>query len=41
MYILIAISEQLIFQLKNNILFKLKEKLIVMYSLLNIVKRIY
>lgn len=41
MYILIAISEQLIFQLKNNILFKLKEKLIVMYSLLNTVKRIY
>ena len=41
MYILIAISEQLNFQLKNNILFKLKEKLIVMYSLLNTVKRIY
>ncbi len=41
MYILIAISEQLNFQLKHNILFKLKEKLIVMYSLLNTVKRIY
>ena len=41
MYILIVISEQLIFQLKNNILFKLKEQLIVMYSLLNTVNRIY
>ena len=41
MYILIAISEQLNFQLKYNNLFKLKEKLIVMYSLLNTVKRIY
>ena len=41
MYILIDISEQLNFQLKHNILFKLKEKFIVMYSLLNTVKRIY
>ena len=41
MYILIVISEQLIFELKNNILFKLKEKLIVMYSLLKTVNRIY